>query len=143
MRIGVVDGQGGGIGSQIVKKLRQALGSEFEIIALGTNEMATVAMLKAKANIGATGENAICETVRKLDVVLGSMAIIIPNSMMGELTPNMAHAIAGGDCLKFLLPLFCDRVEVVGCTSEPLPHMVDRLVSKVEEVIEGSCSFSV
>jgi len=126
MRIGVVDGQGGGIGSQIVKKLRQALGSEFEI-----------------TNIGATGENAICETVRKLDVVLGSMAIIIPNSMMGELTPNMAHAIAGGDCLKFLLPLFCDRVEVVGCTSEPLPHMVDRLVSKVEEVIEGSCSFSV
>jgi len=143
MRIGIVDGQGGGIGSQIVKKLRQALGNDLEIIALGTNEMATVAMLKARANIGATGENAICETVKKLDILLGSMAVIIPNSMMGELTPSMAHSIAAGDCLKFLLPLFCDRVEVVGCNSEPLPHMVDRLVAKVGEAIEGSCSFAV
>ncbi len=143
MRVAVIDGQGGGIGSQIVKKIRLVLGDDIEIIALGTNEIATAAMLKAKANTAATGENAICHTIQYVDIVAGPICIIIPNSMLGELTPKVATAIAGSDCQKFLLPLFRDRMEVVGCISEPLPHMVDKLVARVEEALEGSCSFMV
>ena len=33
----MIDGQGGGIGSLIVKSLRKALGDSVETIALGTN----------------------------------------------------------------------------------------------------------
>lgn len=141
MKIAVIDGQGGGIGSQIVKKIRQGLGDELEIIALGTNEIATAAMLRSKANVGATGENAVCEMVKRVDIVVGPISIIIPNSMLGELTPRMARAIAGGECHKLLLPFFRDRVEIIGCTSEPLPHMVDRLIERISDGMEGMCSF--
>ena len=86
--IAVIDGQGGGIGSVIIKRLREALGEEVEVIALGTNAMATGALLKAGANKGASGENAIVQTVRTVEIITGAMGIILANSMMGELTPK-------------------------------------------------------
>ena len=92
MRIAVVDGQGGGIGRAIVDKLKTAL-PEVEVIALGTNSAATGQMLRAGADEGATGENAIVHNMKFVDIVVGVIAIINANSMMGELTPRMAQAI--------------------------------------------------
>jgi len=104
MRIAVVDGQGGGIGKAIVEKLRKELPGDVEIIALGTNSAATVLMLKAGANEGATGENAIVYNADKVDVIMGVIGIIAANSMMGELTPLMARAIAESPAKKVLIP---------------------------------------
>ena len=84
----VVDGQGGGIGAAIIKSLRDAIGHEPEILAFGTNSIATSQMLKAGANKGATGEDAIVCTSPKVDLIIGPFAIIMANSMMGELTPK-------------------------------------------------------
>ncbi len=130
MRICVVDGQGGGIGSTIIKKLRQEFQEQTEIIALGTNSIATSSMMKAKANKGATGENAMIVTVKTADIIIGSLSIIVANSMMGELTPKMADAIASSSAHKLLLPLFQENIEIIGTTKEPLPHLVEILVSK-------------
>ncbi len=77
--VAVIDGQGGGIGSAIIKRLREVLGEEVEVIGLGTNAMATGAMLKAGANKGASGENAIAQTVRKEDIVAGTFSIVLAN----------------------------------------------------------------
>jgi len=133
--IAVIDGQGGGIGSAIIKRLREALGEEIEIIGLGTNAMATGAMLKAGANKGASGENAIVQTVRKIDLVVGTLGIVLANSMMGELTPKMAEAIASSPAIKCLLPLRMPEVEIIGAPKEPLPHLIDQLIKKIEEII--------
>jgi NAD(P)-dependent dehydrogenase (short-subunit alcohol dehydrogenase family) len=133
--IAVIDGQGGGIGSAIIKRLREALGEEIEVIALGTNAMATGAMLKAGANRGASGENAIVQTVRKVDIAVGTMAIVLANSMMGELTPKMAEAIASSPAMKCLLPLKMVEVEIIGAPKEPLPHLVDQLIKRIQEMI--------
>lgn len=133
--IAVIDGQGGGIGSAIIKRLREALGEEIEIIGLGTNAMATGAMLKAGANKGASGENAIVQTVRKIDLVVGTLGIVLANSMMGELTPKMAEAIASSPAIKCLLPLRVPEVEIIGAPKEPLPHLIDQLIKKIEEII--------
>jgi len=133
--IAVIDGQGGGIGSVIIKRLREALGEELEVIGLGTNAMATGAMLKAGANKGASGENAIVQTVKTVDMVVGAMGIIMANSMMGELTPRMAEAIASASATKYLLPLKMTEVEVVGAAKEPLPHLVDQLIKRIQEVM--------
>ena len=130
MRICVVDGQGGGIGSTIIKRLKEEFEETIEIIALGTNSIATSAMMKARANKGATGENAIIRTVASADIIIGSLGIIIANSMIGELTPKMAEAIASSPAKKFLLPLLQEQVEIIGVTLEPLPHMVEALVAK-------------
>lgn len=129
MRIGVIDGQGGGIGAAVIKRLKEVYQEEHEIIALGTNAIATAQMLKARANRGATGENAIVRTVAMVDVIIGPIAIVLANAMMGELTPRMAEAIASAAALKILLPLTQERVEIAGVRSEPLPHLVEYIVS--------------
>ena len=133
--VAVIDGQGGGIGSLIIKRLREVLAEEVEIIGLGTNAMATGAMLKAGANKGASGENAIIQTVKTVDIVVGTTSIILANSMMGELTPKMAEAIASSPAKKCLLPLKIPELEIIGAPKEPLPHLVDQLIKRIQEII--------
>ena len=137
IRICVIDGQGGGIGSTIVKRLKEVFQERVEIIALGTNSIATAAMMKARANRGATGENAIVWMAPKADYIIGSISIIMANSMMGELTPKMAEAISSSPAHKILLPLSQEKVSIVGVTHQPLPHLVEDLVSKqLKEVVD-------
>lgn len=137
VRICVVDGQGGGIGAAVIKRLKEVYQEEHEIIALGTNAIATAQMLKARANRGATGENAIVQTVATADIIIGPIAVILPNAMMGELTPRMAEAIAAASALKLLLPLTQERIEIVGLKPEPLPHLVEHIVSsRLKEIVQ-------
>ncbi len=133
--IAVIDGQGGGIGSAVIKRLQEKVAGEAEIIALGTNAMATGAMLKAGANKGASGENAIVQTVKTVDIIIGTAGIVLANSMMGELTPTMAEAIASSLAMKFLLPLKMQDVEIVGAPKEPLPHLIDQLIRRIQELV--------
>jgi len=129
IRIAVVDGQGGGIGSSIIKKIKESYGERAEVWALGTNAIATSQMMKARANRGATGENAICHCVKQVDIVIGSISILISNAMMGEVTSLMALAIGEARATKLLLPLTQESIMVVGSVREPLPHLVDQLVN--------------
>ena len=128
MKICVIDGQGGGIGNAVIKKIKIAFQEQVEIVALGTNAIATAQMMKAGANKGASGENAIIFTVPKADVIVGPISIVLANSMMGELTAGMAASITSSRAPKLLLPLTQENVEVIGVSPEPLPHLVDHLV---------------
>ncbi|CAD7837572.1 MAG: hypothetical protein [Olavius algarvensis Delta 4 endosymbiont] len=129
-KICVIDGQGGGIGSAIIKPLTAAAGGSIEIVALGTNAIATAQMLKARANRGASGENAIVCTVPTADIIIGPVSIIMANAMMGELTPAMARAIATSPARKLLLPLSQENIEIVGLVQAPLPHLIDALIDE-------------
>ena len=132
----IIDGQGGGIGATIIKGLRESIGNELEILALGTNSIATSRMMKAGANKGATGENAVVRTIRIVDVIIGPLAIIMANSMMGELTPEMATAVSSSEVKKILIPLTQENVEIIGGAGEPLPHLVARVVEIIKEMNE-------
>ncbi len=127
-KICVIDGQGGGIGSTIIKKLKELFQETVEIIALGTNAIATAQMLKARANRGASGENAIVQTVKTVDIIIGPVGIIIANAMMGEVTPEIAKAVATSPAKKFLIPLTQENIEIVGMSSVPLPHLIEDMV---------------
>ena len=129
----VMDGQGGGIGRAIIRRLRDAFGEDLEILALGTNSVATSQMMKAGANRGATGENAIVRTAPEADIIIGPLGIIIANAMMGEVTPEMSKAIGSSKALKVLIPLTQERIEIVGLSGEPLPHLIDQII----EIIKG------
>jgi NAD(P)-dependent dehydrogenase (short-subunit alcohol dehydrogenase family) len=130
-RICVIDGQGGGIGGAVIRKLKEAMGESVEIIALGTNAIATAQMLKAKAHRGASGENAIVRTVPSGDAIIGSVAILMANAMMGELTPRMAEAICSSGATKYLLPLSQENISIAGVSKEPLPHLIDALIDQL------------
>jgi hypothetical protein len=135
MRIAVIDGQGGGVGKLIVEGLCKRIPPGVEILALGTNALATAAMLKAGAHIGASGENAIVFNMSRVDFILGTIGIIMADSMLGELTPNMAQAVASSPAPKILIPLNRCGVEVIGISSESLPELVRMLVDKTVEAI--------
>ena len=130
LRIAVIDGQGGSIGYTIIKKIKRSYGEKVEIWALGTNAAATLQMLKAFANRGASGENAICHCVFQVDLIIGPISILISNAMMGEVTPAIAQAIGSAKAKKLLLPASQEAVSVVGTISEPLPHQVERLLNE-------------
>jgi hypothetical protein len=129
-KIGVIDGQGGGIGSTLIKRLKEVLGESVDIIALGTNAIATAQMLKARANRGASGENAIVRTAARVDIIAGPLGIVLAHAMMGEVTPRMATAVASSPAHKLLLPLTQENVTLVGVSNDPLPHLVAELVEQ-------------
>ena len=132
----VVDGQGGGIGSAVIRTLKQSFEERIDIIALGTNAVATANMLKARANRGASGENAIVQSVKHADVIIGPISIIMAHAMLGELTPKMASAIASCQAKKILLPLSQENIEVVGVSQIPLPRLIEAMVeSNLKEMI--------
>ena len=134
-KICVIDGQGGGIGAAIIKRIKEEFSSKVEIIAIGTNAIATSEMLKAKANKGATGENPVKIILPEVDLIIGPISIVLANSMLGELTPEMAVTIASSPVKKIFLPFTQEDIEIIGLEREPLPHMIDKLIVKLKEVI--------
>ena len=135
-RICVIDGQGGGIGATLIKSLMKAYGESVELIGLGTNAIASAQMLKAGANRGASGENAIVQTVVTADLIVGPISITWANAMLGEVTPKMAEAVMSCPAPKILLPPTQESVVLVGLESEPLPHLVQRVVNEeIKEIL--------
>jgi hypothetical protein len=106
------------------------------IVALGTNSIATSRMMKAGSNKGGTGENAIVQTSRNVDVIVGPLAILMANSMMGEVTSAMASAVSSSEATKILIPLTQEKVRLVGVSGEPLPHLVSQVVDIIKEMNE-------
>ena len=135
MVIAVVDGQGGGIGRAIVEKVKAAM-PQTRIVALGTNSVATGQMLRAGADDGATGENAIVHNMQHVDIVVGVIGILNANSMMGELTPTMAAAIGGSHTYKVLLPINRCHIHVVSVEDVPLGKHIENAIEAIKNYIE-------
>ncbi|MDR3601395.1 MAG: DUF3842 family protein [Desulfosporosinus sp.] len=136
MRIAVIDGQGGGIGKHIVEQLRKRI-PELDILALGTNALATGAMLRAGATEGASGESAICYNADRVDLIVGSVAVMMVYGLLGEITPAMAAAISASKADKLLLPIQRGNILLIGVVRIPLPHQIEALVTVVEERLKG------
>ena len=135
-RVCIIDGQGGGIGARLVRYLRDTFNGNMELLALGTNAIATAQMLKAGANRGASGENAMCRTVTTAACIVGPISVTWAHAMLGEVTPKMAEAILSSPAKKILLPLTQENVEIVGMSKEPLPHLVQEAVARIREVLQ-------
>ena len=135
MRILVIDGQGGNIGKLIVKSLTEQR-PDLILTAVGTNSVATQAMLRAGASEGATGENAVVVCARRADIIIGPIGIAIPNAMLGEVTPVMAEAVGSSSAKRILIPMYrCDTM-VVGVSRKSVSSLVDEAVSLVLEQID-------
>jgi hypothetical protein len=103
-------------------------GETVDVVALGTNAIATAQMPKAGTNRGASGENTTVQTTESIDIIPGPLGIIIALAMMGEVTPGIAAGVAGSPAAKFLLPLTQENVTIVGAAHLPLPHLIEELI---------------
>lgn len=131
MKVLIIDGQGGGLGRQLVSAVKEKC-PEAEVLAVGTNSTATGAMLRAGADQAATGENAVLVACRKADVIIGPVGIVIADSMLGEITPAMAVAVGQSRARRILLPVNqCDNI-VVGAADL---SMADKVREAVELLV--------
>lgn len=123
MKIVVIDGQGGRLGRQLIEELKDAAASH-QLIAIGTNALATSSMLKAGAPQAATGENAVCINVQDADLVLGPIGIIAADSLLGEVTPRMALAVGRSRAHKLLIPVNRCNHEIIGIGNYGISELV-------------------
>jgi len=137
MRVCVIDGRGGGLGCRLVAGLQTELGRDHSIVALGTNEVAAEAMRKAGAFSVGVGARAITQTVQNVDVIVTSLNLVLPGSMLGEVTPEIARAILDARAKKVLLPVNRARLEIVGAEDRTLDALIARSLSRVS-VLVGS-----
>ena len=136
MKIVVIDGQGGRLGKLLVEGVRARL-PQARILAIGTNSLATSAMLKAGADLGATGENPVVRGVSDADGVLGPVGIVVANAILGEVTPAMAQAVGSCRGKKYLVPMNSCGVQVAGVTEQPLSAYVAQAVEALARDLEG------
>ena len=133
MVVAVIDGMAGGIGAQVIKAIREELPPYIELYALGTNSIATSAMMKSHANKGATGENAIVVSSKKANIIVSPISIVIPNSMMGEVTSRISEAVSDSEAFKILLPLVPENLEIVGLEGKPLSLLIKDAVKLIKK----------
>ena len=136
MHILVIDGQGGGIGKQLVEEIRKALPETF-ITAAGTNSIATSAMIKAGADNGATGENAVIVGCRNADIIAGPMGIVIADSLLGEITPAMAVAVGQSPALRILLPVNRCKNLIIGIADTDIATMIKKAAEEIKKAVQN------
>ena len=136
MKIVIIDGQGGRLGKLLVEAVRLRL-PQASIYAIGTNALATAAMLKAGADFGATGENPVIRAAVDADGVLGPVGIVVANAILGEVTPAMAQAVGGCRARKYLVPMNSCGVMVAGVAEKPLgAYVADAVEALARELGE-------
>lgn len=134
MNVLIIDAQGGGIGARLVGEVKKRC-PEVHLTAVGTNSAATSAMLRAGAHNAATGENAVRVACAKADIIAGPVGIVIADSLLGEITPEMARSVGQSAAKKLLIPInHCDNI-IVGVPDAPMGGFIEEAVRKIEEFL--------
>lgn len=135
MNILIIDGQGGHLGSQIIKAVISRY-PDADLTAIGTNAAATTAMVKAGAKKAATGENPVVVACRKADVIIGPIGIVIADSLYGEITPTMAVAVGQSNASKILIPVNkCENL-VAGVSNLTISSLIEDTLLKLQTIID-------
>ncbi len=137
MKILIIDAQGGGLGRELIQNLKTKF-QGIELIAVGTNSMATSNMIKAGAKFGATGENAVIVNSKTADLILGPVGILFANSMLGEITPKMAEAVNISGAKKILIPFFHDDNIIVGIEDYSMKNLIKLAMDEVEKFYKNA-----
>ena len=134
MKILVIDGQGGSLGAQLIKTILAKL-PDVSLIAVGTNAMATSAMLKAGADNAATGENPVVVACRTADVIIGPVGIVVADSLNGEITPKMALAVGQANAARILIPMNKCDILVAGVKNVSVNTLIEDVINKISEIL--------
>jgi len=135
MRVVIIDGQGGKMGKLLIERIRSG-NLPCELLAIGTNSIATAAMMKAGADAGATGENPVVVNSRTADVIIGPVGIIAADSLLGEITPAMAVAVGQSNAYKLLLPVnLCHNI-IIGTRTLTLAKLIEDAVEELSRLLK-------
>lgn len=134
VKITIIDGQGGRIGKSVIEQIKKKH-SDLELYAIGTNSIATSAMLKAGADYGATGDNAVIVNAADSDIIVGPIGIVFANALLGEITPAIATAVSASKAYKILIPVNRCNHFVAGCAEAPMSEYIRIAVERIESML--------
>ena len=134
-KITIIDGQGGRMGKTLIEQLKKEFPNQ-ELLAIGTNSIATSAMIRAGADYGATGENPVIVASRDSDIIIGPIGIVIADSLFGEVTSKMAEAVSRSHATQLLMQVNRCNHHVVGCEEISMNEIIRRVVEQVRELIQ-------
>lgn len=138
MRIIVIDGQGGGIGKSLVEQLKKQFSSRHEILGIGINALATAAMVKAGADGGATGESAVCYNCAHADIIIGPIGLVLVGSMLGEVSAQIANAVASSEAEKVLIPVSRCHAHIAGVKDQPMGRFIEDALQEVQQILQNA-----
>ena len=136
MKITVIDGQGGRIGRTVIEQLKKKH-ETLELYAIGTNSAATAAMLKAGADYGAPGDNAVIVNAADSDIIVGPIGIVFANALLGEITPTIANAVSASRAFKILIPVSRCNHYIAGLAEAPMGDYIRSAVEKLDALLSG------
>ena len=136
MKLVIIDGQSGRMGALLAERIKAAK-LPCEVLAVGTNAIATAAMMKAGADQGATGENPVLVACRTADVIAGPIGILSADALLGEITPAMATAVCQSSATRVLIPVNHCENYIVGVPDQPIGSLVAAAVQKVKALCAG------
>ena len=134
MKITIIDGQGGRIGRTVIEQLKKKH-ETLELYAIGTNSAATAAMLKAGADYGATGDNAVIINAADSDIIVGPIGIVFANALLGEITPAIATAVSASRAFKILIPVSRCNHYIAGLAEAPMGDYIHNAVEKLDTLL--------
>lgn len=134
MKIAVIDARGAGLGQTIVKRIKKEISKEVFIVALGTNTLAASNMVRSGANVGISGENAICNFLKsgELDAIIGPIGILLSGSIDGEITMEIALAVYEKECKKYILPLKMHGIYIPGTQNLQIKDFIDEIIEDIK-----------
>lgn len=133
MKVAVIDAQGAGLGQSVIKKIRKKLGDTIYVVALGTNTLATSNMVRSGANVGITGESAICYFCKTniIDCIIGPIGVICSGGINGEITPSISQAILQMDCTKYIMPLQKHGLYIPGTRNLQIKDIIEEIINNI------------
>lgn len=137
MKVAVIDAQGAGLGQALIKRIRKEINANIYIIALGTNTLATSYMIKSGADVGISGEKAICEFCKtnKIDCIIGPIGILCSGAISGEITSSISQSIFDMDCIKYILPLQKHGIYIPGTRNLQIKEIIEEIVLDIKKRI--------
>lgn len=135
MKVAVIDAQGAGLGKTVIKKIHSEIDTDIYIIGLGTNTIATSNMVRAGADVGITGEKAICSFCekQKVDCIIGPIGIMCSGGIKGEITAEMSQSIFQMDCTKYIIPLKKHGIYIPGTRTLKIKEIIDEIVLDIKQ----------
>lgn len=142
IKVAIIDAQGAGLGQTIIKRLRKEIDKDLYIIALGTNTAASSNMVRAGANVGISGERAICSfcSSNTIDSIIGPIGIICSGGINGEITPMISKAVFEMDCIKYILPLQKHNIYIPGTRGLQVKAIIEEIVFDIKNRLQESLS---
>lgn len=137
MTVCILDGRGGGMGAAMAERLR-GLPDGCSLLCLGTNPFAAQRMAEASGGVAVYEPGEVLAALADADILLGTAGILNAGALKGELSAEVAAAVARSSAKKYILPMNRCGLYVAGVADRPAAELIAELCDAVRAEITAA-----